>query len=775
MTKVEITYNPYKLETAVKIDGKILTEDSEKGGKMAKRWTDGSRLQEWIEELPDFLQAEYGADGEFSLKFNGTLQDFDDVKDVIQNAQNVNIAIEEGKHTKVEIAEKEQKIKEAFDQIQRSKFEELKTPDITEAFKKALSSEIDICVVATMSAGKSTLINAILGEKLMPSAAEACTAIITRLKNATDEENKPFSAKVFDENDKEMESLPLLDLTAMQRLNSNEKISEIHAEGNIPIVSSKEMQLILIDTPGPTNARNPAHKKVFFDMMDKSSKPLLLFLMDPQYESEDNYRLLQSIAERMKSGGKQSKDRFIFAVNKLDSLDPDTDSPDRFLDRVRSYIETADIKNPSVFGIAAMPAMNIRLMTKGADIGKNAVRTTKYSIETLNDEDALHFEKYAPLPPSLRAEINDLLAQEQARDDSIQNEQTALVHTGITSIEAAIRQYVEKYAKTAKMTTLVNTFMGKLNGALDMEKIKNEIATNEKEREKYVKQIDGINKNLADGDQAKAFSTAIDKALQDAKNDTSRIVDRIVKRFENDLTKITDQYRGKELTINEADRVQIKLERTAMKIEPQFESELDTGVRQSLVKTGNELLEQYKERLKSLLKGLGKIEDISVNPLKLMGGAIDFDLDVDDIVSTRDVQVQKERQESYTVKTGKWYNPFSWGRTETRYRTVKYTTTEKEEFVKGEDIVVEFSVSVQSWLNKNRDDAAKYANEESQHIVKQFRQKFTDLDNVLKEKMKDLEAATKKENQTAEKVAAMQKNLDELQDIKNKVESILEI
>lgn len=30
------------------------------------------------------------------------------------------------------------------------------------------------------------------------------------------------------------------------------------------------------------------------------------------------------------------------------------------------------------------------------------------------------------------------------------------------------------------------------------------------------------------------------------------------------------------------------------------------------------------------------------------------------------------REESYTVSTSKWYNPFSWGSTETRYRTVNY-------------------------------------------------------------------------------------------------------
>ena len=51
------------------------------------------------------------------------------------------------------------------------------------AFDLAMSDDFEVCVVATMSAGKSTLINAMLGSKLMPSKQEACTAIITRIKD----------------------------------------------------------------------------------------------------------------------------------------------------------------------------------------------------------------------------------------------------------------------------------------------------------------------------------------------------------------------------------------------------------------------------------------------------------------------------------------------------------------------------------------------------------------------------------------------------------------
>ena len=53
----------------------------------------------------------------------------------------------------------------------------------------------------------------------------------------------------------------------MERLNGDEQVSEIRVFGKIPFVSmdgttqKREISLILIDTPGPNNSRNPDHGK----------------------------------------------------------------------------------------------------------------------------------------------------------------------------------------------------------------------------------------------------------------------------------------------------------------------------------------------------------------------------------------------------------------------------------------------------------------------------------------------------------------------------------
>ena len=80
-----------------------------------------------------------------------------------------------------ETSDKEALIDDVFKAIQEGPFDELRDVEILSAFKHARSKDFEVCVVATMSAGKSTLINSMLGTKLMPSKQEACTAIILSL------------------------------------------------------------------------------------------------------------------------------------------------------------------------------------------------------------------------------------------------------------------------------------------------------------------------------------------------------------------------------------------------------------------------------------------------------------------------------------------------------------------------------------------------------------------------------------------------------------------
>ncbi|MHB9951318.1 dynamin family protein [Ligilactobacillus murinus] len=177
---------------------------------------------------------------------------------------------------------------------------------------KKQSDAINIYCIASMSSGKSTLINAMLGEKLMPAYNQECTATITRIK---DNNEKDYKATVFDKDGNVIEKLGNLDYDTMKKLNDDDDVQEIHINGDIPFVSSKDTNLILVDTPGPNNFRNRDHQITTFKAL-KDPKTLVLYVLNVfQLVIGNGERiLLENIAKEMKSGNNWSHDRFIFVV-----------------------------------------------------------------------------------------------------------------------------------------------------------------------------------------------------------------------------------------------------------------------------------------------------------------------------------------------------------------------------------------------------------------------------------------------------------------------------
>ena len=122
-----------------------------------------------------------------------------------------------------------------------------------------------------MSSGKSTLINALLGKKLMPSKNEACTATITEI---LDNDEDTFCAIVHDEDENPIKEIQELTYDIMCELNADEQVHRISAEGNIPFLDARSTALMLVDTPGPNNSQNQAHKNTTYRAINSDATTL---------------------------------------------------------------------------------------------------------------------------------------------------------------------------------------------------------------------------------------------------------------------------------------------------------------------------------------------------------------------------------------------------------------------------------------------------------------------------------------------------------------------
>lgn len=763
MKKVFIKYNPYNLETEITVDGKKLAQNSQLG----ERIFPGSRLQEWVEDLPKILIDEYN-DTDFDVVFHGTLLDFEDLTEVFTRAfERRELTAKLDRIPAKETSDKEVLIDEIFKEIQEGPFDELRDAEIISAFQHARSSDFEVCVVATMSAGKSTLINAMLGTKLMPSKQEACTAIITRIKDTEDYDT--WHAEVYGKDNRLVETHMNLTYSTMERLNSDERVSVIKAAGNIPFVSSEDVSLVLIDTPGPNNSRDPDHKRVQSEFLNKSSKSLVLYIMEGTFGSDDDNALLQRVADSMKVGGKQSKDRFIFVVNKMDDRHKEDGDTTQTLDRIRAYLKGHGITNPNLFPAAALPALNIRLMQSGADIDEDTMDETKTKVRKLNRNETLHFENYASLPASIRGDIKMKLAEAKDNGDA---DAEALVHTGVVSIEAAIRQYVQKYAKTAKIKNIVDTFMHKLDEVGCFEKTKQELAENREDGERIARQIEAIRKKVDDVKSAQQFKDAVEDTAVKVGDDAKDIIDGIVQKYQAKIRQKIDELRGRELDMSEvADEVS-RLERYAKKLEPDLQAELDELIRDSLVKTSNALLSEYKKKLVSLTSEIdpNALAGITIDPLKLMGGSVPT---ADDFSVAKLVQSKKvEDGEEFIENTNKkWYKPWTWfqekGYWQKKYKTVKY--------VPASDLAQEFFTPIKRNLVEDGDQAQKYTIKQSNRIVASFNMEFERLDGILKQKLAELESYATDKTQAEERIKETERRLAWLEVIKKRVASILEI
>ncbi len=754
MKEIFIKYNPYQLVTEITIDGQKLKKNS-------KLNFEDRRLQEWVESLPDLLFEECNTK-DFKITFHGTTPDYEDMEAMAKETEAKGIHIELEHIPAKEIGDKEVAIQEVFDEIQNGPFNELRQPDVIKAFDLAKSKDFEVNVVATMSAGKSTLINSLLRQKLMPAKQEACTATITKIK---DNDADCFMAKVYDKDGTLIQTHAELTYETMEQLNSNPSVSRIQVEGNIPFVTSDDVSLVLVDTPGPNNSRDPEHKAATYRMLSESSKPLVLYIMNAtQLAVNDDYNLLSHVAESMKVGGKQSRDRFIFVVNKLDDFKKGEDSVEAAITKVRDYLKDNGIENPNIYPASALTALNIRtILANSDDDNDDDVYEAKGKVRKFNRNEEMHFEKYAPLTPSMRGEVEDMLAKAVAEGD---DNQQALIHAGIVPIEAAIRMYVQKYAKTAKIKNIVDTFIKKLESTQSFEKTKQEIATNRDEQKEILAQIDVIKKKLASGEDAKKFKTQIEQINYD--KEISKLAQSVIVAAQKKITKQLSSTDAK-LSKRDAESICQVFAKFAEGLQAEVQVKLENLISNHVKKNAEDLLEQYKKKIAELAQDV-KVGSVELNPFELMQG---------DIISDTSALISKMTK-SERVKVGeewienedrKWYKPWTWFQEKGHYKEIY----EDKEYVDGTELAQKFFAPIQELLYENSESAVEYAKKQTALIKKEFAKKFDELDAVLQSKLKELEVCAKDNENIEARIKETQERLDWLEKIQNKVNGILEI
>lgn len=769
MKQVEIAYNPYRVQTKMSVNG-----GEPKSGSKIIQYLD-KRFQLWVEQIPSLLEEEYN-DDEFELTFCGTELDYQDLMAAIGQAEKKGIQFRVKNLPAKEFGDKENSIRKLYSQMKELPFKELQSPALANAFELAFNELLEVNVVATMSAGKSTLINALLGNQLMPSKMGACTATITRIQ---DDDDSTYKAVVYGKDKSELEYYSDLDYEAMKDLNANENVNEIWINGDIPFVTADEASLVLIDTPGPDNARDPRHGKIALKALEQSSKMLVMFVMNGgTLHNEEQDKFLKRIAESMKVGGKQSKERFLFIINKMDEYDEEQDDirGETLPDTIK-YLEDMGIEEPNIFPVAAKPALFIRRYqnTSNENEKKRLLKWLTPIAEKLIEQEQLHLEQYPHLGHSCQAKIDEELKLAIEENDIYGQ---ALVHSGIRGIEETIRMYVTKYCRPAKIRNLVDCFQKELESAEAFMKTKEEVVSHEGDLKKIEEEIEKLIKKISSREVNEEFKErlrAFDIRLQLQRSLTDLIAE-VEKAFTSFFRNCPDELQESE-AMNYIERFKNLANHKQSEFQVSVERLLDCDVKEK----SNQLLNEYIKKLNTIS------EEFSGNGLKISlesyvrGELAQFNTDsvLDTAIESRIEEREEKRLEKVThVRRGwdRFFHPECWF--DPHYTTdeiVEYVIKEEIKYISREKLSNAMVAFVRGNMHKERRRVMEYAEKGTQIIKEYFEEQFDKVDGILEEKMTELIEISSSKDKAQEALREASELMRQLEEIGDELNRILEI
>ena len=784
MKEIFMKYNPFTLDTEIEVDGDNYSEKDNFSFNKKKR------LQEWIDNFIKELDDELNYNGNYHIKFHGTKLDYEDINEAIKKLRNREIQLE---HIEAKrIADRKNEIQNIFYEIQKNSYgiESLKSEDLKKKFKEILNSEFEINVIATMSSGKSTLINSLLSKKILPSSNEACTATITRIK---DTDNNHFVGRAYSQKNVKMHFEKELSYDIMKGWNEDKNISTIEIEGDIPFVKADEIVLVITDTPGPNNSNDESHKQKLLDMLDSNKyKPLILYVMDATHLGiTDDNDLLNNVIAKLKNSDKQTRDSFLFVINKADSLKPNDDKLEIILKNTKDYLEEKGVENPNIFPVAALPALAIK--SEPQDELEKLHRD--FHINIMNKDKNLHLEKYISLPPKAKKEIENELKQAIGEGDQ---EKTALIHTGIPSLEKIIKTYVEKYAIAIKIKDLTDLFKGYVNDELNSNKLKkdvNEIRNDEKKVSELKKQIQNINNEISNFRKFDDYNKEVEKNSNKIANDLEIKITEIKEEISTKVTKLRDETKAtaikkkkyntekKELEIREyikaveAKKHYDKVLKVRKDIEIELKNELKNIIQKSLIETLEELYKEYINRIKKLSLNGNKIidgENLVINPFEMMEGSIESFKSFDEFKSEY-LEMEIEIIEKKVKNEKKWWEFWRWS--ESPIKTIKIC--ENVEYISIIDVIETYHDPIENFIRDTINKALKAGKIEISKVQEQFIKTKEQLDNILKNKLDDIYELLQNEEKTSEKIKIkseeFNKKIEWLKNIKNRIENVIEI
>ena len=296
-----------------------------------------------------------------------------------------------------------------------------------------------IAVAGEFSTGKSTLINALLGDCLLPTALKACTAVVTKVRAVKNDE-QPMISVLYRKSGRKTASLDeLSSILTFERANQDDE--PLEAEILVKRGTILDQGIEIVDTPG-VNDPEARGEQVTLSYLPKADAIIYLTHAARSYKESEVTFIKDRIAQ-------EDAQRVLFVVNACDLIE-DEDDWDDLRERGESVLPRHFDKNPKLF-ISAINALEEKINSqtkKSPELESLEVELTQLILRERGEKEIL---RYRELLQILTLQLHRSLSG-QIKDISL--DQT-LIERKVNRLGEAI-EYLEN--EKAKATNMLQEF-----------------------------------------------------------------------------------------------------------------------------------------------------------------------------------------------------------------------------------------------------------------------------------------------------------------------------
>jgi len=642
--------------------------------------------------------------------------------------------------TKSELRNKIENLEKYFSKYKKQnivkKLEEIK--------EKLNNQEYKIAVVANMSAGKSTFINALFGKEVLPSFNHATTDSATYIYSKPNIEKRAEiffsdgkkSITVAQDLEKEIKQYAQKDEDCKEDKYKNvEKIELYYPFENLQTSSSEDFSITFIDTPGPnsTGDYGQKHKDQTRSVLNSVDMALFTFdygQLDANLKSDE-----QGLWNTIKTRYEKDKNfEVYFLINKIDMAMEDNFKDVKNVDDAK--------KNWGIYEQKAIEKLKKAANYYGVTEPKIYTVASKFA---LLDRDDISWD--SPLE-SFQKKFKQIFTDIW--------EDKYIKYLGIAKIEDDINDYVNTEVKNKilkiafdNIGTLKNEELISLTGRIQtLSKPKEEATKNvsqallflEGDAKKLEKEM--FNKFQKSSDKAiEEINDLIDSAIQ---NELYLKIDEMAKiaiayaeaiaggENPNNAKKVSKKS-YKKINLDKAVSLELKdsidmnqvlseMQNYAKSLFDDYKNnylDVKSDLKNSFAEYERDISKVFRHVKDNLNSQLKDALDIDIQTIEMQTVDIDSTLNFDVIIPYSVLDYQYQRAEYITVSDSTWYKPWTWGDT----RSVKTQDEKHTLIINPQDL----KKSIEKSMTDSVDKFSEREKENYKTAIVELRRKNSDI------------------------------------------------